>query len=76
MNAPASTARASPMRRGLKRWMAIGLGGSGSSFRNSACRSRPWARSIRRSCVGMVNPRVAANASLISSTLNRRSARW
>jgi len=63
------------MRRGVKRWMATGLGGSGSSCRNSACRSRPWARSIRRSWDGMVRPRVAANASLISWTENWRRAR-
>ena len=32
---------ASPIRRMLQRWMAIGRGRSGRSSRNSACRSRP-----------------------------------
>ena len=43
--------------------------------RNSSCRSRPCCRIIRRSCEGMVSPRVAANASAISSSENCRSAR-
>jgi hypothetical protein len=39
--AATSITKVSPRRRALKRWMAIGLGRSGSSPRNSACRSRP-----------------------------------
>ena len=60
----------SPIRRRLQRWIRIGCGGVGSSLVNSACRSRPWARSMCRSWEGMASPRAAANPSVISSTEN------
>jgi hypothetical protein len=69
------TVRARPKRRRLKRWMEMGVGRSGSRSRNSACRSRPFSRSMWRSWEGMANPRVAANPSLISWTENWRRAR-
>ncbi|HEX2158734.1 MAG TPA: phosphatase PAP2 family protein [Actinomycetes bacterium] len=65
----------SQLRRMLKRWIEMGAGRSGSRSRNSACRSRPWARSMWRSWDGMASPRVAAKASVISSTENCRWAR-
>ncbi len=71
----ATTTAQSPTRRGLHRWMLIGRGGAGSSLTNSACRSRPFSRISRRSCDGNASPRAAANPSLISSTVNWRSAR-
>ena len=40
-----------------------------------ACGSRPWARSIQRSCDGRASPRAAAKPSVISSTENWRRAR-
>ena len=70
----AATSPISPTRRALHRWMGMGLGRLGSGRVNSPCRSRPWARSIRRSCDGNASPRAAANPSLISSMLNCRNA--
>ena len=69
------TIRARPNRRRLNRWLEMGAGRSGSRSRNSACTSRPWARIMWRSWDGMASPRVAANASVISSTENCRWAR-
>jgi hypothetical protein len=66
----------SPTRRAVQRCTRIGWGGDGSSLTNSACRSRPCSRSIRRNWDGSASPRAAASASVTSSTLNRRSARW
>ena len=68
--ARSSVSTASPIRRMLQRWMAIGRGRPGRSSRNSACRSRPFSRMRLRSWDGMVSPRVAANPSVISSTVN------
>jgi hypothetical protein len=65
----------SPTRRMVQRWIDTGWGGLGSSRRNSACRSRPWALSIRRSWDGRASPRAAANPSVISSTVNWPRAR-
>ena len=66
---------ATTTRRNVHRCTLIGRGRSGSRRRNSSWRSRPSARSARRSCEGRARPRAAANASDISSTVNCRSAR-
>jgi hypothetical protein len=52
--------------RRLQRWIGIGSCG-GARRRNSARRSRPSRFIIVRTCVGLATPRVAANASAISS---------
>jgi hypothetical protein len=75
-NSSTTTSARSPIRRALQRWTRIGCGGVGSRRMNSACRSRPFSRSIRRSWDGSASTRAAANASLISSTENWRRARW
>src|SRR5919106_1287718 len=54
--------------------MAIG-GRAGASLRNSPRRPRPSSFSARRSCDGMVTPRVAARASATSSGVNCSKAR-
>ena len=65
----------SPTRRKLQRWIFTGGSWKGSSCRNSACTSRPCALMRRRSCEGIVRPRVAANASAISSSVKNPRAR-
>ena len=71
-----ATSASRPIRRTLQRWIRIGCGGCGSRRTNSACRSRPRSRSIRRSWDGRASPRAAANPSVISSVLNWSRARW
>ena len=55
--------------------MGIGLRG-GASPRKTCTRSRPLFFISDRTCDGNVMPRLAANASAISSTLNCKHARW
>src|SRR5439155_7415064 len=64
----ASAARLSAARRRLQCWMATGRR-TGASARNSATRFRASRLSEARSWVGLATPRVAANASAISSSV-------
>ena len=57
------------------RWMRIDAR-AGASARKAPTRSRPSLRISARSWEGTVIPRVAANASAISSALNNPSACW
>ena len=68
------TPPASSTRLTLQRWSETGRHG-GASSRNWVTRSRPSRFIIIRSCVGLATPRVAANASAISSGVNSRVAR-
>ena len=61
-------------RRTFQRCSLI-WGRFGASSRKRATRSRPSCFSAVRSWVGLAMPRAAANASAISSGVNRRSAR-
>src|SRR4029453_12766325 len=72
---PSRTPSSRPTRRKLQRWVEIGWGRSGSSLRNSLCRSRPCSRIHCRSWDGMVMPWVAAKASAISSLPHCNRAR-
>ena len=65
---------ASATRLKLQRWSEMRRRG-GARARNSAIRSRPSCFIIARSWVGLATPRVAANASAISSGVNSRRAR-
>src|SRR5439155_11754947 len=60
-------------RRALHRWIPTGSR-SGASARNRRGRSRPSRFDAIRSWVGVATPRVAANASAISSSVKKRRA--